>query len=175
MHAADLPFVGLVMMACGMFFQTVARLSTQQRGSAILMALVASFIKILMVGGIAVATVAAILIQSSIIELIYRYPVPSRRRVSFAGATGISYSLFHPFISLPLFMGLSIQDAFDRITSAGSVLLAIPEKSGFVIWIALLMIHFVVGWVVTFCCYNFAAKLNQLGLFPNFQLHTRSE
>ena len=157
-----MPFVGLIMMGVGIFFQTVARYITRMRGSALLMAVVAIFLKLLFVGGIAVATVVAIFIQSIIFELICFVPLPSRLRMSFAGAGAVCYSLFHPFLSMPIFLGLSLVDAYNRIVVGGSVLLGLPKESGIVIIFILLVFHFVTGFVISYISFSFAIKMNSL-------------
>lgn len=162
LHTADLPFVGLFMMAFGLFFQTVARLITRMRGSAVLMTIVVAFLKLLIVGGIALSTVVAIFIQSFILELIYFSASPSRLRMSLAGALAVCYSLFHPFLSMPIFMGLTVADAYSRIVGGGSLLLGLSKESGFVILIILSALHFVAGFLTSMLSFPFGLKLRSL-------------
>lgn len=176
LHAADLPFVGLLMMSFGIFFQTMGRLITRMRGSALLMAIVVIFIKMLIVGGIAFPVAVAISIQSVLMELIYFYDDPSRTRMVSAGAVAVSYSLFHPFLSLPLFMGLSLFDAYDRIVQGGSALLGVPSQSAWLIFLLLLLIHVSLGAVSAYVSFGFAVKLQARGLLPlglSFEQHPR--
>ena len=164
LHATKLPFVGLAMMAVGIFFQTTARYVTKMRGSALLVAVVVAFLKMLFVGGIAFATVVAIFIQSGLLELIYATASPSRLRMSLGGAAAVCYSLVHPFFTMPLFMGLTVFDAYDRVTGAGSMLLGLPADSGLIIIAVLFAIHFITGFIAGHFSYNAAAKLNSFGL-----------
>ena len=166
LHAADLPFVGLLMMSVGIMFQTVARQTTHLRGSALLMGTVAIFIKLLIVGGIAVATAVAIAVESMIIELIYRRRSPSRLRMATAGAAGVAYSLLHPFLSMPLFMGLTPLDAFQRLVKGGSALFGIRPHSGLIILLLLLLLHLSCGFVAAFMTYGFVMRLQRRGLMP---------
>ncbi len=173
LHAADLPFVGLFMMAFGVFFQTVARLVTRMRGSAVLMTIVVAFLKLLFVGGIALSTVVAIFIQSFVLELLYFSVFPSRMRMSFAGALAVSYSLFHPFLSMPVFMGLAFSDAYARIIGGGSLLLGLPKASGLVIFVLLVALHFAVGFFSSIVSFSFGLKLCSLQFFSPSTLHNR--
>ncbi len=166
LHAADLPFIGLLMMSFGIFFQTTGRLITRLRGSAILMAIVVIFIKMLIIGGIAFPIAVAIFLQSLLLESIYFHPSPSRWRTCLAGAAAVSYSLFHPFLSLPLFMGLSFYDAYNRIVLGGSALLGLPEQSAWLIFLLLLLLHLSIGAASAFVSYGFAIKLQERGLLP---------
>ncbi len=165
LHAADLPFVGLIMMAFGIFFQTTGRLITRMRGSALLMAIVVIFIKMLIIGGIAVPIAVAIMVESLLLESLYFHRVPSRLRVCLAGAAAVSYSLFHPFLSLPIFMGLSITDAYNRVVLGGSALLGLPPESAWLIFVLLLLLHVSVGAVTALFSYGFALKLQARGVF----------
>jgi hypothetical protein len=165
LHAVDIPFVGLIMMALGIYFQTIARYITRMRGSALLMAAVVAFLKLLFVGGIAFSTVIAILIQSIVLEMIYLSPSPSRMRMSIAGAMAVCYSLFHPFLSMPIFMGLSIFDAYARIVGGGSLLLGLPKEGHLCIISILLLLHLCIGFVSAFFSYAFATRLIAFELF----------
>ncbi|MBN1465632.1 hypothetical protein JXA02_07730 [candidate division KSB1 bacterium] len=167
LHAMDMPFVGLVMMAFGIFFQTIARCITRMRGSALLMALVVAFLKLLFVGGIAFVTVIAIFIQSLLLELVYFSPAPSRLQMSLAGAVALYYSLFHPFLSMPVFMGLTSADAYARIVGGGRLLLGLPKGSGISIIAILLLLHSLLGFWASFVSHAFAAKLISYGLAPS--------
>ncbi len=162
LHAADLPFVGLLMMAFGVFFQSAARLITRMRGSAVLMTIVVAFLKFLFVGGIALSTVIAIFIQSAILELLYFDASPSRWRMSGAGAVAVCYTLFHPFLSMPILMGLTVSDAYQRIVGGGSAILGVPAESGIVIFAILIMLHLLTGFLTTFFSYGFVLKLHDI-------------
>lgn len=168
LHSTNLPFVGLVMMAIGIFFQTAARYVTRMRGSALLAAVVVSFFKLLVVGGIAVSTVIAIFIQSSLLELIYAQKAPSRLRMSMAAGAALCYSLIHPFISMPVLMGLTIVDAYERITKAGSILFGLPHDSGMVIFFGLLVVHFLTGFFAGIISFNAISRMNLSSLYPGF-------
>jgi hypothetical protein len=165
LHAADLPFVGLLMMAFGVFFQTVARYITRMRGSAFLMALVVAFLKFLFVGGIALSTVIAIFIQSALLELFYFQAAPSRWRMSCAGAVAVCYTLFHPFFSMPILMGLTIADAYDRIIYGGSDILGLPAESGIVILIIMIFLHLLTGFLTSYFSFAFIVKLHTIRLY----------
>ena len=163
LHSTTLPFVGLVMMALGIFFQTTARYVTRMRGSALLVAVVVSFLKLLFIGGIAFSTVFAIFVQSGILEFIYAKREPSRLRMSFAGAVSVSYALVHPFFSMPVFMGLTVFDAYDRITRAGSLLFALPNESGLIILALLLFVHLSMGFAAGILTFNAMKRMRRLG------------
>lgn len=167
LHAMDLPFVGLIMMACGIFFQILARYITRMRGSALLMAVVVAFLKLLFVGGIAFVTVIAIFIQSLLLELVYFSPAPSRLQMSVAGAVALCYSLFHPFLSMPVFMGLTMADAYTRIVGGGRLLLGLPMGSDSAIIAILVLLHALIGFWASYFSYTFAAKLVSCGLEPS--------
>ena len=166
LHAADLPFIGLLMMSFGIFFQTTGRLITRMRGSTLLMAIVVIFIKMLIIGGIAFPIAVAIFIQSLLLESLYYRAFPSRWRTCIAGAFAVSYSLFHPFLSLPLFMGLSFYDAYNRIVLGGSALLGLPEQSAWLIFLLLFLLHLSIGATSAFLSHGFAVKLHERGLLP---------
>ncbi len=166
LHAADLPFVGLLMMSIGIMFQTMARQTTRLRGSAVFMGTVAVFIKLLIVGGIAFSVIIAVLIESMLMELIYHRPAPSRRRMAVASAAGVGYSLFHPFLSMPLFMGLTPADAWRRILKGGSVLLGLSPRHGLLLFLLLLLLHLACGFLVAMATFGFVRDLQRRGVLP---------
>ena len=167
LHVVDVPFVGLIMMAFGMFFQTAARRITRMRGSALLMAIVAAFLKVLFIGGIALPTVIAIFIQSLVLELVYWSASPGRIRMSVAGACAVCYSLFHPFLSMPILMGLTMLDAWHRIVAGGSALFHLPKESGLFIISVLFVVHLLTGFMASWFSFAFAARLFSRGLFSS--------
>ena len=159
LHATRLPFVGLIMMTIGIFFQTAARLVTKMRGSALLVAVVVSFIKLLFVGGVAIATVIAIFFQSILLEAIYAQRAPSRLRLSIAAGSALCYSLIHPFLTMPLFLGLTLVDAYNRVIKAGSIMFGLPADSGLLIIAALFLLHFLTGFLTGIISYNMIVKM----------------
>lgn len=167
LHAADLPFTGLLMMSLGLFFQTITRQVTQKKGSALLLAIVAVFIKLLIVGGIAFSVAIAIFLQSALLELIYFHRNPSRLRMALGGATAVAYSLFHPFLSMPLFMGLSVRDALNHIVINGSNILGINASHIWILLFFMLAIHLICGFVVAFAAFTVVTKLQARGLAPS--------
>ncbi|MDZ7371167.1 MAG: hypothetical protein ONB12_08355 [candidate division KSB1 bacterium] len=166
LHAVDLPFAGLLMMSLGIVFQTVARLTTAMRGSALLMGAVAVFLKLLLIGGIAASVAVAIMIESLIIEALYWQPLPSQKRIAVAAGAGVTYTLFHPFLSMPLFMGLTPLDAYRRILQAGKMLFGIKTQDGFILIFVMLTFYFFVGFITGFLTYGFVDRLRQRGLLP---------
>jgi hypothetical protein len=166
LHAADLPFAGLVMMSIGIFFQTATRQITQLKGSSLLLALVVVFIKLLVVGGIALSTALAIAVEALIIEAIFQSRSPSRLRMAVAGAAAVGYSLFHPFLSMPLLMGLTPADALQRITKSGSVILDYNPRHGLLFILALLLLHLMSGFVISLFTFGFILRLQRRGLAP---------
>lgn len=167
-HAADLPFIGLVMMSVGIFFQTFGRLITRLRGSALLMAIVASFIKIIFVGGIAALTVFAILVQSLILEYFYSFHKQSALSFSTAGALAVCYSLFHPFITMPLFMGLTVADAYNRTIGAGAALLGLGDENGSQILLILIFVHLSFGFFAGFLSFRIVIKMLTKGWLKTY-------
>lgn len=166
LHAVDLPFAGFLMMSLGIVFQTVARMTTAMRGSALLMGAVAVFLKLLLIGGIAASVAVAIMIESLIIEAVYWKPLPSQKRTAVAAGAGVSYTLFHPFLSMPLFMGLTPLDAYRRILQAGKMLFGMKTQDGFILIFVMLIFYFFVGFTTGFLTYGFVDRLRQRGLLP---------
>ena len=63
---------------------------------------------------------------------------------------------------MPIFLGLSLVDAYNRIIGGGSALFGLPKESGLIILFALLLVHFFTGFVVAFFSFSFAIKINLL-------------
>jgi hypothetical protein len=120
----------------------------------------------LIVGGIAFSVAIAILLQSLFLELIYFHRQPSRLRMALGGGTAVTYSLFHPFLSMPLFMGLSVHDAFSHIVKNSSSILGINVNHIWMLLSFMLAIHFICGFVVAFASFTVVIKLQSRGLAP---------
>jgi hypothetical protein len=165
LHAAHIPFIGLIMMCFAIPLLVAGRMVTQMRGSCLLSALTASFIKLLFIGGIAIFTVIGIMIQAAILEGFLWKKSPAKTRYLLGSASSVLYSLFHPFLTLGILGGKDMMSIYLRIIQSGKDVLGLDIGFGGLLVIILVVAHFSVGFFVAWISYDLIAGLVARGVF----------
>ena len=163
LHLLLVPFTGAILMSFGLLFLVVGRNLTGLRGSCLLMALIPSFFKLLFVGAASAYPVTGILIQSALIELGFWHSRPSKFRYSIGGSLGVTYSLFHPFVTLGLLGGWTVVAVFAKLVTMGNSVLGL-EHSGILIMVILILAHALIGAVAAQLAVGLVQSLEQRGM-----------
>lgn|GEM_PF-3253747 len=164
LHLISMPFTGALLMSFGLLFLIVARELTGLRGSCLLMAIIPCFFKLLFVGAAAIHVVTGILIQSSLIELGFWRSQPGRLRYSLGGSLGVTYTLFHPFLTLGLLGGWTILAVFAELVRMGSSVLGLGERSSLLIISMLILAHALLGSVAAQIAVGLVRILEERGI-----------
>lgn len=165
LHILNVPFVGAFMMFIAMFFLTIGRLATGLRGSCLLLAFVASFVKLIFAGGLALYPIMGIFISSALVELIYWKKYPSLKRNLIAGGLAIIYTLFHPFLTQGLLGGWKILQVYGKLIGAGSKLLGLSTENAATLIAFIIIFHFLFGALAGWLSYETAIGLQKRGVF----------
>jgi hypothetical protein len=163
LHLANLPFIGAILMSLGMLFLILARYSTGMRGSCLYVASVTCFLKLLFAGGAAISPILGILIQSVLIEAAFWHSQPIKLRYLVGGMIGVSYSLFHPFLTLGLFGGWKILAVYAWLITTGSTALGLDSSLGITIIAFLLILHLTIGAAAALAALELIRLLEQRG------------
>jgi len=165
LHSAHVPFIGLIMMCFAIPLLVAGRMVTRMRGSCLLSALTASFIKLLFIGGIAIFTVMGIMIQAAILEGFLWKKSPAKAQYLFGSALSVLYSLFHPFLTLGILGGKDMTDIYLRIIQSGKDVLGLDIGFAGLLVIILVGVHLSVGFSVAWISYDLIAGLITRGVF----------
>lgn len=143
---ADTFLVGLIMAALGIVVALIGRLFVPKTGSVLMIGIVTAILKMLSIGGVKIGPIAAILIESLLMELgLFLARGPTRWGFVFAGALAVSWNFFHKFLFMWLLFGQGVYEVYLGMIQQGASLLGIDLSYGLVIIGALLLLRIVVG------------------------------
>ena len=102
---ADTFLVGLIMAALGIVVALIGRLFVPKTGSVLMIGIVTAILKMLSIGGVKIGPIAAILIESLLMELVlFLARGPTRWGFVLAGSLAVSWNFFHRFFYLCRFL-----------------------------------------------------------------------
>jgi len=146
LHLLHLPFAGVLMGALGLLLALVGRLFVPRRGSVLMIGVVAALLKMLSLGGIVLSPMIAILAEAVLAELVLlAFRRPGRGAFALAGALGVLWNLFHPFLTQGLMAGRGIVTVYGWALESGARLLGISPGGVGLILVSLVAIHLAVG------------------------------
>jgi hypothetical protein len=147
LHALRLPFTGLTMSAIGMLIVLTGYRFVPRRGAVLTVGLVCSLLKAFSVGSIVLSPMLAILAETMLAELGLALAggQPRRGPLALAGALGVLWSFFHPFIGQGLLAGRGMVEVYRRTLEAGSRLLHLDPKAVPIIVLTLIVLHAAAG------------------------------
>lgn len=143
---ADTFLVGLIMAALGIVVALIGRLFVPKTGSVLMIGIVTAILKMISIGGVKIGPIAAILIESLLMELgLLLARRPRRWGFVLAGALAVSWNFFHKFLFMWLLFGQGVYEVYLGMIQQGASLLGIDLSYGLVIIGVLLLLRIVVG------------------------------
>ena len=148
-HVWNVPFSGTILGGIGVAIALVARLVVPRRGSTLMIAIIASLLKALSIGGVVLAPMIAIVMEGAIAELVLSLGGrPRRPTFCLAGALAIGYNVVHPLLVQGLLFGAGIFTTYERLIQQGASLFGLSTSAVVVVLAGLVALHLVVGVVV---------------------------
>ncbi len=149
---ADTFVPGLILASIGIVVALIGRLFVPKTGSVFMIGIVTAILKMLSIGGVKVGPMAAIVIESLLMELgLFAARTPRRWSFVLAGALAVSWNFFHKFIFMWLLFGTGIYEVYVNMIQQGASLLRINASYGLVVIGVLLLLRIlfggVAGWV----------------------------
>lgn len=148
LHVLNVPFSGLFLTAIGICIALVGRRFVPKTGSVLFMGLVTAFLKMLSLGGIVLNPMIGIVAAALLAEAVLTAS-GSPRRTGFVLAAALAsvWPLVHPFFTQGLLAGRGLLTVYGWTIERGSAVLGVDPSALFLILVALLAIHLVVGAV----------------------------
>ncbi len=145
---ADTFLVGLILTSIGTVVALIGRLFVPRTGSVLMIGVVTAILKMLSIGGVKIGPMAAILVESLLMELgLLAARAPRRWGFVFTGALAVSWNFFHKFIFMWLLFGKAVYEVYLSMIQQGASLLRIDVSYGLVIIVVLLLLRIVFGGV----------------------------
>lgn len=142
LHVVRVPLTGLIMASSGLLLALVGRLFVPQRGSVAMIGLVTALLKMLSLGGVVLNPMIGILAESALAEaVLVLWARPARGAFVLAGAAGVLWVFFHPFLTQGLLAGQGLITVYGRVLASGAQLLGLASGAVGAILISLLALH----------------------------------
>jgi len=143
---ADTFLVGLIMVAIGIVVALIGRLFVPRAGSVLMIGTVTAILKVISIGGVKIGPMAAILVESLLMELgLFLARKPRRWGFVLAGALAVSWNFFHKFIFMWLLFGKGVYEVYLGMIQQGANLLRIDVSYSLAIIAVLLLLRIVFG------------------------------
>jgi hypothetical protein len=146
LHVWNVPFTGTILGGIGIAIALVARLVVPRRGSTLMLAIIASLLKALSVGGVVLAPMIAIVMEGAIADVVLSVAGrPRRLTFCLAGALAVGWNLVHPLVVQGLLFGAGIITTYERLIQQGASLLGLSSTSVVAVLAGLLVLHLIAG------------------------------
>ncbi len=143
---ADTFLTGVVMGGIGVAVALMGRRFVPKRGSLILIGVVTATLRLLSVSGVVVGPVAAILMESVLMEsVLWIAHVPRWPAFALGGALAEGWNLPHKFIMMRLIYGKDFLTIYNKMVQDGSQALGLNASLALLILAILLLVRLVVG------------------------------
>lgn len=147
-HILNLPLSGAILAAAGLMIALTGRLFVPRRGSTLFIGIIAMILKLFSIGSVVAGPMVGILAEAAIAELVLTtFGRPSRLSFVVAGALGVLWALFQPFVTGILLFGRDIFIIWLDLLDMGSRLFGFDTEAVFWIVLVLVILFLLVGGV----------------------------
>ncbi|MGC8836993.1 MAG: hypothetical protein ACP5UM_01135 [Anaerolineae bacterium] len=142
LHLLKVPLTGVIMASLGLVLALVGRLFIPRRGSVAMIGVVTALLKMLSLGGIVLNPMIGILAESVLADLVLSaWRRPGRGSFALAGAAGVLWVFFHPFLTQGILAGRGLATVYGWALTSGARLLGLAPEAVGAILASLLALH----------------------------------
>jgi hypothetical protein len=139
LHVLNVPLSGTIMAAAGLTIALTGRLFVSRPGSTFFIGIIAMMLKLFSIGSFVGGPMIGILAEAALAELVLTaFGRPSRLSFILAGALGVLWTLFQPFVTGLLLFGRDIFVIWLDLLDMGSRLFGFESTA--VVWIVLVLV-----------------------------------
>ena len=139
LHVLNVPLSGTFLAAAGLMIVLMGRLFVSRPGSTIFIGIIAMMLKLFSIGSVVAGPMIGILAEAAIAEIVLTvFGRPSRLSFIVAGALGVLWTLFQPFVTGLLLFGRDIFVIWLDLLDMGSRLFGFESTA--VVWIVLVLV-----------------------------------
>ncbi len=147
-HALNIPVKGVVMSSVAAMIMLVGRKFVPERGATFSMGAVAAVLKLLSFSGFMLSPFIAILIESTIAEVVLTLSKNTFPGYFVAGGLVVMWSPLHRLLIQGLIFSNRIYIFYVELLKRASRLLGVPESKSIMVFVAYLAILFLFGAIV---------------------------
>ncbi|HET6494823.1 MAG TPA: ECF transporter S component [Thermoleophilia bacterium] len=147
LHAANVPFSGLVLSGVGMSIALTGYVLVPRAGTVLMISLVAALLKAFSVGGVVINPMFAIVVEGLLAEL--GLFAGGRRRTVLpfllAGVLAVSWTLVQPFFTQGVLVGDGVIEIYAQTVRRAAGLLGLDAAMVVAILVVVALAHVAVG------------------------------
>lgn len=160
LHAARLPFDGVILASLGLAIALPGRMFVPKRGSVLFIGVIATLLKLFSIGSIVIGPMIGILFEALLAELVLMlFAKPSRLAFMLAGAVGVAWTLVQPFFTGWLIFGRDMFIVWLDLIDEGSRILGLDSNAALWIFGVLLVIRIVAGALAGWIGWNVGQRV----------------
>ncbi len=161
LHALHVPFLGAIMGGIGLLVALTGVLFVPKKGAVLTIGIVAMLLKAFSIGGVVLNPMIGIFAESLLAEIGLAIVGWSRGRwqLVFAGALGVLWSFFHPFLTQGILAGHGILTIYHRLASKTAGILGLSPNAVLLAVAALILIHLVAGAIAGWIAWDLGGIL----------------
>ncbi len=154
LHALHIPMRGMIMAAAGAFLLCSARLWIGGRGTALIIGVIAAFLKLFSIGGLVISPAVAIVAESLLAEAGFLLWGKRPWGAVVAGMGMVGYTVIHKFGSLLLIYRAEIKDIVEAVTGSAGIFRGVEAEFWWALLAAYLAGHLIVGGALGFAAFH---------------------
>jgi ABC-type thiamin/hydroxymethylpyrimidine transport system permease subunit len=147
LHAANVPFTGLLLSGVGICIALVGHVFVPRAGAVFMISLVAAMLKAFSVGGVVLNPMIAIVVEGALAEL-GLFVGGHRRTVSpyvLAGVLAVSWAFVQPFFTQGVLAGQGVFEIYVRTAQRAACLLGFSTGALVAVVVVVFLVHVGVG------------------------------
>jgi hypothetical protein len=152
---ADTFLTGVILGGIGVTIALTGRHFVPKRGSVMLIGVVTAILKLFSISGVVVGPVAAILMESLLMEIaLWISSTPRWPAFALGGALAVGWNLPHKFIMMRLLYGQDFFTVYNKVVQDGSQTLGLDASLALLILAILLLARLTVGAIGGWCAWK---------------------
>jgi ABC-type thiamin/hydroxymethylpyrimidine transport system permease subunit len=153
-------FTGIILTFIGCIIALCSRFLVPRRGSILLIGVITALLKLISPGGVKIGPIAAILMESILMEGVLLL-APKKRATGFiaAGALALAWSFVHRLVMLRLLYGKPFTDTTLKIAQGGSRAFGIGEAQIAAVLGLMLLVQIAAGAVSGFVAWKLGTEI----------------
>jgi hypothetical protein len=148
LKSLNIPLSGVVLSAIGLTIAMIGRIFVPQRGSTLVIGVIATLLKLFSLGGVVMGPMIGIMSEAVVAEVVLSL-FNRQNQVVFlaAGGAGVLCPLVQPFITGPLLFGRSLFTVWLDLLDTGSRLLGLDTGAALILVAVMVLIYLAIGFV----------------------------
>jgi hypothetical protein len=145
----------VILAGIGVAIALTGRHFVPKRGSVVLIGIVTATLKLLSISGVVIGPVAAILMESILMEIaLWIVRTPRWPAFALGGALAVGWNLPHKFLMMRLLYGQDLYTVYNKLVQDGSQGLGLDASLALLILAILLLVRLTVGAISGWCAWK---------------------